>query len=208
MTNPCPLWTQCFRDFTELACYRSPMYQFHDVTDKVIVAELLKSVGLDSTGNWDLVSLDGTQRVWAFPDYFGNLDHYRHVLYLSEGVNKRYFEASCGFPGQTIPCRCKEQPRGEDIFDQGGFEVQGRMGSFSHNKYCQAIHGGEVVFARRKLKDSELVQNLDRFWVDWVSDSVHRFVVPGNHGASQTDSSSERLHVHRGPWLGCPRLRH
>ncbi len=171
MTNPCPLWNQCFQDFAELACYGSSQYKFHDVTNHTIAAELLGGVGLGGAGDWDLVSLDGTQRVWAFPDFFGNLDHYRHVLYLNDDVNKRYYESGCGFPGQTVPCRCKEQPRGNDLFDHWHrrFEVQGHLGSFLHNPHCQAFHGGEIVFARRKLEDSALVQNLDRFWLDWVS---------------------------------------
>ncbi|KAK3901095.1 hypothetical protein C8A05DRAFT_35231 [Staphylotrichum tortipilum] len=131
MTNPCPIWNQRSRDFAELACYCSSMYQFHDVTGKTIVAELLESVGLENTSDWDLVSLGGTQQTWAFPDSFWNHGHYRHSLYLTDDLNKRYCEAGCGFPGQT------------------------------------ALHGGEVVFARRKLEDSALVKNLDRFWVDW-----------------------------------------
>jgi hypothetical protein len=139
------------------------------------VTELLGSVGLENTGDWDLVSLEGTERNQPTPDLFGNYNHYRHLLYVTEDVNTSYLANNFEFPGQTLPCRCKgcSCPVEDGGNGQYQSEPEARIGFIYHNAHCRYHHGGEVVFARRKLEDTTFAQNLDRFWIDWVS-----FVLP------------------------------
>ncbi|KAK4154525.1 hypothetical protein C8A00DRAFT_32651 [Chaetomidium leptoderma] len=167
LTIACPLSIIDPKDFVALASYSSSGSQFHPVTDESIVAELLDSIGLEDTGDWDLVSLQHTEKnhPWPFADHFSNYNHYRHVLYLTEDVNTRYLANNCDLPSQTVPCRCKGYS-GPTQPDQDEEEVEFGTHVY-HNAHCRSHHGGDVVFARRKLEDTLFAQNLDRYWVDW-----------------------------------------
>jgi hypothetical protein len=103
LTKACPLSLVDPKDFVQVADYNASGHQFHPVTDQSVVTELLGSVGLENTGDWDLVSLEGTERNQPSIDLFGNYNHYRHTLYVTKDVNTNCLESCFEFPGQTIP---------------------------------------------------------------------------------------------------------
>ncbi|KAK4032511.1 hypothetical protein C8A01DRAFT_20420 [Parachaetomium inaequale] len=161
LTKECPLSILDPKEFVEVARYDSPKYKLHHITSETLVAECLINAGFQTTGNWDLVCLEDTQQDNIFPEHIRHFDHHRHAFYITEDVTSRYLVHNYDMLGLTAPCRCygcecPEQPDESEIDDD-----------FSHNAHCRFHHGGEVVFARRRLDNTPFARNLDRYWIDW-----------------------------------------
>ncbi|KAK3352712.1 hypothetical protein B0T25DRAFT_567979 [Lasiosphaeria hispida] len=162
-------------------------YEGYDLqpVDSGAASQLLDAMGLvawDETGElWDLVSLKGVKRASLGG---GNpMAHARHNVYVTDDLHRRtsYMKE---MPGQSYPCDCaicfsSSSPRPRlveraDISDSEDSDEDEHLEMASqilHRHRGPDHRGGELVFARRILANTDLVQNLDRVLSDW-SDAV------------------------------------
>ena len=158
-------------------------FTFENITDENVKATLLESLGLDiDECKWDLVVQLETEFDARKP--FADQTHLRHALYLTDDMHRRHFEEGYDYPGMCYPCNCK--PLGTTDSSDAVLDTNRKERRYPDEHYDYGHQGGCVVFNRRKLEDTEMIRNLDRFWADWVRRLFK--LVPLYHGPTSSAS--------------------
>ena len=157
-------------------------YDFWNISDQNIMSGLLANAGLDpETQTWDLVCMSESKRDQKYR--VSNITHILHTIYLADDMQEYCYRGQSKLPGLFYPCDC--QRVSQDGERPEGVLKQAKTANLIHDRlepkhYKRDHRGGNLVFSRRKLEDTELCQNLDKAWSDWVS----HFAPPHHHQSS------------------------
>lgn len=144
-------------------------YDIESIADQKVVSRLLESAELDPRSQtWDLVCMLESKRDQK--SRVSNLTHILHTIYLTDDM-QGYCHLRHRLPGLSYPCDCHTTLASgyllAEVFKREKnitLEHYGR----EPQHYKRDHRGGNLVFNRRKLEDTELCQNLDKAWSDWV----------------------------------------
>lgn len=137
-------------------------YEFWNITDQNIVSGLLENANLDpQSQTWDLVCMAESKRDQKYR--VSNLTHILHTIYLTDDMQGHFF-VGYELPGLCHPSDCQAAVEESESSEEG----TKREKRYQPEHYKWNHRGGNLVFNRRKLEDTDLCQNLDKAWSDWV----------------------------------------
>lgn len=143
-------------------------YDFWNIEDEDLVSRLLEHAKLDPQSQaWDLVCMSESRRDQKYR--VSNLTHILHTFFQTEDLQEHCFYGY-ELPGLCHPCDCQVAVE-EDEDSQDASDGEER---YQPEHYKWNHRGGNLVFNRRKLEDTDLCQNLDKAWSDWV---CHFFLI-------------------------------
>ncbi|KAK3949087.1 hypothetical protein QBC32DRAFT_373057 [Pseudoneurospora amorphoporcata] len=142
-------------------------YDFRNITDPNLVSGLLENAELDpQSQTWDLVCMSESNRDQK--DRVSNIIHIMHTIYVADDM-QGYCYLGLKLPGLIHPCDCQRVIQDGQFLEEA-FKREKRK-NLDHYRlqpehYTWDHRGGNLVFNRRKLEDTEFyLQQNDCFLI-------------------------------------------